>query len=138
MSPINPFLPSLLWSYKKELFYIVLTFFCVLLLPVIAVIVMTNSGIDEVSDTLAQYNSKTNTVRLYYPNGTLFKELTLNITWPARGVITNEFGETRLPYYLFHSGIDIAGRKGDQITPFMPGKVTYAGEIFWGFGKHII
>jgi murein DD-endopeptidase MepM/ murein hydrolase activator NlpD len=52
--------------------------------------------------------------------------------------VTNEFGETHLPYYLHHSGIDIASKKGDPITPFMPGKVTYAGEIFWGFGKHVI
>lgn len=34
--------------------------------------------------------------------------------------------------------MDIAGKKGDPITTFMPGKVIYAGEIFWGFGKHVI
>src|SRR3989344_8855170 len=120
MNLLFPFAINTLWNFKKEIFYIGLTFLMVLLLPVIAVIVMTSSGIDEVSDTLAQYDSKTNTVRLYYPNGTLYKELTLNVTWPAQGVITNEFGETHLPYYLFHSGIDIAGSKGDPITPFMP------------------
>ena len=63
------------------------------------------------------------------------------ITWPVKGVITLEFGESDLPYQPFHTGIDIAnpnGKVGDPITPFMNGKVIYAGEIFWGFGKHII
>jgi murein DD-endopeptidase MepM/ murein hydrolase activator NlpD len=127
-----------LWSFRKELFYVGLTFFLTLLLPFIAVIALTSSGIQEASDQLAQYDAKTNTVRLYYPNGTLYKEITVNVTWPVHGVVTNEFGETHLPYYLHHSGIDIASKKGDTITPFMPGKVTYAGEIFWGFGKHVI
>ncbi len=110
----------------------------VLLLPVIAVITLTQSGIEEVSDTLAQFDSKTNKVKLFYPNGTPFKEISVNVTMPVRGVITNEFGERHLPWYLFHSGIDIASKKGDPITPFMPGKVIYADEIFWGFGKHVI
>ena len=109
-----------------------------MLLPIIAVIVLTHAGIEEVSERLAQYDAKTNTVRLYYPNGKLYKELTLAVTWPVQGVITNDFGETLLPYYLFHSGIDIASYKGDTVTPFMPGKVTYAGQIFWGYGKHVI
>lgn len=110
----------------------------VLLLPVLAVMTLTNSGIKEVSDTLVEYNAETNMIKLFYPNGTLYKEITASVTLPVQGVITNEFGETHLPYYLFHSGIDIASKKGDPVTPFMPGKVIYAGEIFWGFGKHII
>ena len=136
-----PFSINTLWSFRKEFFFVSLTFLMVLLLPVIAVITLTNSGIEEVSDTLAQYSAKTNTIKLYYPNGTFYKEITASITWPVQGVITNEFGETHLPYYLFHSGIDIAnpeGKKGDPVTPFMPGKVAYAGEIFWGYGKHVI
>lgn len=110
----------------------------VLLLPAIAVISMTNSGIEEVSDALVQYDSKTNKVKLFNPDGTLYKEITVSVTWPVRGKVTSELGATFLPYYLFHSGIDIASKKGDPITPFMPGKVIYEGEIFWGFGKHVI
>jgi murein DD-endopeptidase MepM/ murein hydrolase activator NlpD len=37
--------------------------------------------------------------------------------------------------------LDIAnpyGLVGDPITPFMDGEVIYEGEIFWGYGKHIV
>lgn len=138
---MNPKLLLTIFSFRNELKYVALAFLLTLLLPFIAVIVLTTSGIEEVSDKLAQYDARTNVVRLYYPNGKLYKEITLAVTWPVYGVVTSEFGETHLPYYLFHSGIDIAssnGRKGDPVTPFMSGKVIYEGQIFWGFGKHII
>lgn len=138
MNLLLPFAINTLWSFKREFFFILLTFLMVLLLPVIAVITLTQSGIEEVSDTLAQFDSKTNKVKLFYPNGTVYKEISVNVTPPVKGAITNEFGERYLPWYLFHSGIDIASKKGDPITPFMPGKVVYADEIFWGFGKHVI
>jgi murein DD-endopeptidase MepM/ murein hydrolase activator NlpD len=110
----------------------------VLLLPVIAVLTVAQVGIEEVSDQLVTYDSNTKAIQLYYPNGEPYKLFTANVTMPVRGVITNEFGEPHPPYYLYHSGIDIAGKKGDPITPFMSGRVIYAGEIFWGFGRHII
>jgi murein DD-endopeptidase MepM/ murein hydrolase activator NlpD len=138
MNFLFPLTINSLWSFRKELFYLCLTFLMVLLLPVIAVIVMTNSGVEEVSDALVQISVSDNTITLYYPDGTLYKTMTLTTTWPVQGEITNEFGDTLLPFYLFHSGIDIAGKRGDPVTPFMPGKVIYQGEIFWGFGKHII
>lgn len=127
-----------IWSFKRELSFIVGTFLMVLFLPVIAVIVITHAGIDEVSDQLVSVDSKTKSIQLYYPNGELYKLFTGKVTLPAQGVYTNEFGAALPPYYLFHSGLDIAGKKGDPITTFMPGKVIYAGEIFWGYGKHVI
>ena len=129
---------NLLWSYKKELFYVGLTFLMVLLLPIIAVIVMTSAGVDEVSNSLVQVSTNGKSITLFNPDGTIYKTVALNTTWPVQGAITNEFGEALLPYYLSHSGIDIASKRGDPITPFMPGKVIYQGEIFWGFGKHVI
>lgn len=132
------FVANTAWSFKREISFIIVTFLMVMLLPVIAVMALTQTGIDEVSDQLVAYDSNTNAIQLYYLNGEPYKLLTADITLPVNGVITNEFGEPHPPYYLFHSGIDIAGKKGDPITPFMPGKVTYAGVIFWGFGKHVI
>lgn len=141
MNFLLPFTINTLWSFKKELFYISLTFLMVLLLPVIATIALTHSGVEEVSDTLVQYNARTNTVKLFYPSGELYKEVTLDIAWPVAGIVTQEFGEPELPFYLFHNGIDIAnpqGRIGDPVTPIMAGKVIYADETFWGLGKHVI
>lgn len=132
---------SVLWSFRKELFFVAFSFLIVLLLPVIAVILLTHSGINAVSDVLVEVQENTNSIQLYYPNGQPYKLITPKVAWPASGVITHEFGEPHLPFYLFHSGIDIAnpqGKIGDPITPAMEGTVTYAGEIFWGFGKHII
>lgn len=113
----------------------------VLLIPFIAVIALTQTGIQEVSDQLVEYDSINKTIQLYYPDGKPFKLFTGKITMPVKGVITNEFGKALPPFYLFHTGLDLAnsqGKKGDPITPMMQGKVTYAGEIFWGYGKHVI
>ncbi len=110
-------------------------------LPIVAIFMLTNAGIDIVSDKLATVNTITQTVQIHDPSGKVIKEITQAVTWPVSGVITLEFGESNWPYQPFHTGIDIAnpnGHDGDQIHPFMDGKVIYAGEIFWGFGKHII
>lgn len=130
-----------LWSYKKELFYVSLTFLGVLLLPFIAVLVIANTGIQLVSDQLASVDATTHQVEIHDPTGKVVATIDATTTWPVTGVITLEFGEIDLPYQPFHTGIDIAnpqGRIGDPITPFMKGKVIYAGEISWGYGKHII
>ena len=139
---MNPKLALLIFSYRKELFYVSLAFFIALLIPIIAVILLTHSGIDIISDKLASVDKNTNTVNIHDPSGEkpdtpIIKEM----SWPTTGVVTLEFGENDLPYELFHDGIDIAnpnGKIGDPIHPFMEGTVIYAGEIFWGFGKHII
>ncbi|MFC1711203.1 M23 family metallopeptidase [Patescibacteria group bacterium] len=86
-------------------------------------------------------NEVTNEVQILNPaDGSVYKTITGEFVWPVDGIVTLEFGQSSL-WQLFHTGIDIAnpeGIKGDPITPFMPGTVIYAGEIFWGFGKHII
>jgi murein DD-endopeptidase MepM/ murein hydrolase activator NlpD len=62
------------------------------------------------------------------------------VVWPVLGKVTLEFGGSS-KYQIFHTGIDIAnaeGKIGDPIRPAMNGTVIYAGEIFWGYGKHVI
>lgn len=127
-----------LWSFRKELKYVAIAFTAVLLLPVVAVIILTQVGINIVSDKLVEQNPQTQTIEIKDPlTGEVVKTISPNVVWPAKGVITLEFGQSSL-YQPLHSGIDIAGSKGDPINPAMDGKVIYAGEIFWGFGKHII
>lgn len=131
-----------IWSFRREISYVAFAFLIILLLPVIAVIILTQTGLNIVSDKLAQVDSQNQTIQILDPkDGSVVKEISPVIAWPVKGVITLEFGESDLPYQLLHTGIDIAnpdGQKGDDIHPFMEGTVTYAGEIFWGFGKHII
>lgn len=131
-----------IWSFRKELYYIILAFLLILLIPVFAVFILTQAGINVVSDHLVGVDTKTQAIQIKDPlDGSVVKEITPQVAWPVKGVITLEFGESDWPYQPFHTGIDIAnpsGKVGDQIVPFMDGTVTYAGEIFWGYGKHIV
>ena len=135
---MNPKLVFTLWSFRKELKYVSIVFAAVLILPVVAVILLTQVGINIVSDKLVSQNPQTQAIEISDPlTGDVVKTITPIVVWPAKGVITLEFGESS-KYQPFHTGIDIAGKKGDPINPAMEGTVIYAGEIFWGFGKHII
>lgn len=139
MNPFNAFqVADRIWSYKKELFYVSLAFLGVLLLPFIAVLVIANTGIQIVSDHLASINVTTHQIEIHDPTGKVVATIDAATVWPTTGVITLEFGESDLPYQPFHTGIDIAGKTGDPITPFMKGKVIYADSISWGYGKHVI
>lgn len=131
-----------IWSFHKELYFVSLAFLLTLLIPVIAVILLTHSGIDIISDRLATFNEQSRTIEIRNPaTGEVIEEIQATYVWPVRGVITSEFGVPNWPFQPLHAGIDIANpyrQIGDPVTAFMPGKVIYAGEIFWGFGKHII
>jgi murein DD-endopeptidase MepM/ murein hydrolase activator NlpD len=131
-----------LWNFRRELKFVIASFLIAISLPIIAVIILMNVGVNIVSDSLTSFDSKTNTVQIHDPlTGEVIKEIKPVVTWPVKGVITLEFGQSDWPYQIFHTGIDIAnphGLQGDPITPLMKGKVIYAGEIFWGYGKHII
>lgn len=139
MNPLLPFTIKTLWSYKKELFYVSLAFLLTLLLPIIAVIVISNTGIAIVADQLVGINLKSHKIEIHDPaSGKVITTLGVSTMWPVKGVVTLEFGEVDLPYQPLHSGIDIAGKTGDPVTPFLKGKVIYVDEISWGYGKHII
>ena len=135
---VNPKLIIALWSFRKELKYVALTFLIILSLPVIAVVILTNTGLNIVSDKIATVNVETNKIEIKNPvTGEISKIINPIVSWPATGKITLEFGQMSL-YQLYHTGIDIANIVGTEITPLYEGTVTYAGEVSWGFGKHII
>ena len=135
---MNPKVLFALWSFRRELKYVLLVFLVFLMLPVIAVFLLTNVGIDVVSDRLVGQNSQAHTIQIKDPTtGKVVKEISPTVVWPTKGTITLEFGESSL-YQPFHTGIDIAGYLNDPVTPATDGRVIYAGEIFWGFGNHII
>lgn len=138
---MNPKLFLSFFSFKDELKYVVLAFLIALSIPFIAVILLTHVGIDIISDRLATVNEETNAIEIRDPaTGEVVKELQLTMAWPAVGFISLEFAKSS-GFQIFHTGIDIAnaeGKIGDPVNPFLPGKVIYAGEIWWGYGKHII
>lgn len=111
-------------------------------MPVFAVVLLTNAGLDVISNHLATVNAMTLDIQLHDPmTGNIISEIHPQVTWPVHGIVTLEFGQSDLPYQPLHTGIDIANPQhkiGDPIIAFMPGTVIYAGEIDWGFGKHII
>src|SRR5258708_17829644 len=112
---------------SKEGLIVALGFLLVLSLPFVAILILTNVGINLVSDRLATSTSKTGTVQILDPiTGKAVKGITSHIIWPVKGVVTLEFGESDLPYQPFHTGIDIAnpyGQIGDPVKAFMSGTV---------------
>jgi len=127
------------WNFKKELKIILLAFLVVLSLPLVAVIILTQTGINLVSDKLVDQTGIENQVEILDPiTGEVTYTINQAMYWPTTGVVTLEFGVPHLPYQILHTGIDIANNKGSNITPFMGGTVTYAAETKTGYGKHII
>src|SRR3989344_2351613 len=137
---MNPKLFLTIFSFKNELKYVALAFGIAISIPIIAVILLTHIGLDIISDKLATVNEQTRNVEIHDPVTGKALPLEITVAWPATGVITLEFAQSS-GFQIFHTGIDIAnadGIVGDPINPFLPGKVIYAGEIWWGYGKHII
>lgn len=137
---MNPKLFYLIFSYRKELKFVLLAFGIAILIPIIAIILLTQIGLDIISDKLVSVNEQTQNVEIHDPATGAATQIEVKAAWPTTGVITLEFAQSS-GFQIFHTGIDIANaysQVGDPINPFLPGKVIYAGEIFWGYGKHII
>jgi len=135
---MNPIFLWNLFSFRRQIKYVAITVVLLLSLPIIAVIFLTHVGVKQVSDELAVSTSG-QSIEIKNPlNGTVLKKITGPFLWPIKGRISLEFGVSDLPYQPLHTGIDIAGPKGDSVVAFIKGKVIYADEISWGYGKHII
>ncbi|OGE78055.1 hypothetical protein A3J19_01085 [Candidatus Daviesbacteria bacterium RIFCSPLOWO2_02_FULL_41_8] len=137
---MNPKLFLTLFSFRNELKYVALAFGLAILVPIIAIILLTQIGLDIISDKLVSVNEITQNVEIHDPTTGEATPIEVTAAWPTTGVITLEFAQSS-GFQIFHAGIDIAnaqGKIGDPVNPFLPGKVIYAGEIWWGYGKHII
>jgi murein DD-endopeptidase MepM/ murein hydrolase activator NlpD len=130
-----------IWSCRKELLFVTLSFLILISLPIIAVFILTHTGINVVSDALIGIEPETQTLQIKNPtDSSQVTEITSEMTWPVSGVFTLLFGQSSA-YQIFHTGIDIAnpqGQVGDPIIPFMDGVVIFEGEKSWGYGKYII
>lgn len=127
------------WSIKRELVIVLIAFLFILSLPIAAVFMLTNAGINIISDHLVTKNVQKQSVDIHDPkDGSVISSISNPMHWPISGIVTLEFGAIDLPYQPLHTGIDIANDLDTPVTPFMDGTVTYAGEISWGYGKHII
>ena len=126
-------------SMRNELYYVAVTFALTLLLPIMVFVVITNTGLNNVSNKLVTSNATTHTIALKDPiTGKIIKELSTSMVWPITGVVTLEFGENDLPYQPFHTGIDIAAANATPITPFMKGTVTQVDHLNWGYGNYVV
>lgn len=127
------------FSMKRELKLIAGTFLILCLLPVFAVTMATQVGINLISEALASGDPQTGEVSIHDPGtGEVVGTITTPRFWPISGVITLEFGEIHLPIQPLHTGIDIAGTLGDPIVPFMGGTVTKVESLTWGYGKYVV
>ncbi len=129
------------FSMKRELKLIAGTFLVLCLLPIVAVTLATQVGINLISQVLATGDPQTSNVEIHDPlTGSVVSTIADPRVWPVGGPVSLEFGAIDLPYQPFHTGIDIASpdhKVGDPVVAFMAGTVTYAGSIDWGYGTHV-
>src|SRR5579883_3169325 len=91
------------WSFKKELTIVLLSVLLILSLPVAAVFMLTNAGIDIISDHLATKNTQTQSVDIHDPkDGSVITSIANPMHWPISGIVTLEFGAIDLPYQPLH------------------------------------
>jgi len=139
MSPAAIKAIAALFSMKGEIRLVFGTVLGICLVPILAVIILTQAGFQIISDALASGNQQTHQVDIKNPaTGNVEAIIDGPFAWPAAGSVTLEFGESDLPYQPIHTGIDIAGPLGNSVTAFMKGTVTYAGSQSTGFGTHVV
>jgi len=133
---------SAAFAMRHEIKLVFFTFLVLCMIPIFAVVVLTQAGISLVSDALATFNPQTTEVDIHDPaSGEIVDHVATIATWPVSGSVSLEFGQSDLPYQPFHTGIDIASptrEVGDPIIAFMAGTVTYANTESWGFGRHVV
>ena len=128
-------------SMKREIRLAFMTLAVICLIPIVAVLMITQVGLGTVSGALASQNPQSLQVDIHDPKtGAIIDHIAEPAIWPVTGPVSLEFGESS-PFQRFHTGIDIADPNHSVGTPvgaFMKGTVTYADSDSWGFGRHVI
>lgn len=127
-------------SAKTELKIVLATLAVITLMPLIAVVMIANTGVAAVSAALAFVDPVTHMVSVQDPSGNVIAQIEATTTWPARGNVTTEFGDPT-PYQAHHTGTDIALAAGDPITPFMAGTIITVDnnpDNKTGYGKYVV
>ncbi|MEK7170868.1 MAG: M23 family metallopeptidase [Patescibacteria group bacterium] len=141
MNPTSLKLIAAAFSMKPEIKLVFYTVGAIFLVPMLIVMILTQAGFNLISDALATSDPQTQVVEIHNPaNGETIDHIDAPRVWPANGVVTLEFGEPNLPYYLFHTGIDIAdphGQIGSPVVAFMKGKIRYA-DTGGDLGTHVV
>jgi len=140
MNPQTIKLIAALFSMKQEIRLIFFTLGVICLLPVFAVLILTQAGLDIISGALVFPNPQTAQVDIKDPaTGEIIDHVDQVATWPIHGPVTLEFGQ-HSPFQLFHTGIDIADPNreiGDPVIAFTKGKVVKIGISSIGYGKYV-
>lgn len=130
------------FSMKLELKILVWVVVSIFLIPALAILILTQAGLNIVSNALATDNAQTGQVEIHDPgNGNVVDYIDGSRIWPVTGVVTLEFGGFDPPYQIFHTGIDIADpnhQVGTPVGAFMKGTVIYADTVPTGYGRHVI
>lgn len=125
------------FSMKREIKYLFFTMLAIVMVPIFSVMILTQAGIDLVSDALATFDPQNLIIDIHDPlTGEVVDHVDQSVTWPITGIVSLEFGQ-RSPFQPFHTGIDIAGPVGEPVIAFMDGEVIYADTISWGYGRHV-
>lgn len=108
------------------------------ILPLFGVVVLANAGISDAALALTGVNPISHHVEIRNSNGVVTNSYSASTVWPAHGVVTLEFGQADPPFGIPHTGIDIAAKSGDSITPFMSGTVIRSIHGTTGFGNYVM
>ena len=131
-----------IFSMKLELKILTWVVVSIFLIPALAVLILTQAGLNLVSNALATDNAQTGQVEIHDPgSGDVVDYIDGPRIWPVSGPVSLEFGGFDPPYQIFHTGIDIAApdhHVGTPVGAFMKGVVTYADETRIGYGKHVV
>lgn len=142
MNPKTLSIIASIFSMKKEIKIMFLTVGVICIIPVLAVVILTQAGLNFISEALATHDPQTTQVSIHDPGtGNVIDVIDDPRTWPVCGPVSLEFGSFDPPYQIFHTGIDIADphhQVGTPIVAFMKGTVIYADTMSWGYGRHVI